>query len=144
MHSTEALAVGIAALGTASLPAVGAVVMAVEESGVSTSSVAIIIGALTGVTVPLLRWVLGRLDKSLEAQQKFNAAQEKFDKLQAENSANTIKILGVLVTEQREKRRENAQHHEETMGAIEEIRTMLEKADEVEQRIVPPEAPKEH
>jgi hypothetical protein len=136
MHTTDSVVLGVVGAATASVPSIGAAMIAVEEQGLTTPT-AIIIGAvLAGITVPLLRWVLGRLDKSLEAQQKFNKSQSTCNE-------NLSKAIALLISEQREKRRENAQHHDEVMQQIEDLREALED-NENEQRIVPSEAPKEH
>lgn len=136
MHTADSIVLGVVGAATASVPSIGAAMIAVEEQGLTTPT-AIIIGAvLAGITVPLLRWVLGRLDKSLEAQQKFNKSQSTCNE-------NLSKAIALLISEQREKRRENSLHHEEVMQQIEDLREALE-ANEGEQGQVREDAPKEH
>jgi uncharacterized coiled-coil protein SlyX len=90
---------------------------------------------LTGVTVPLLRWVLGRLDKSLAQQAKVNDRQARTEKA-------ILGLLGVLIKEQREKRDENREHHRMAMEALLNLQQALQESEEDdEQPPLPGETP---
>jgi uncharacterized coiled-coil protein SlyX len=117
------------------MPAFGGMAVALEESGLTTPSAVLVGVVLTGVTVPLLRWVLGRLDKSLAQQAKVNDRQARTEKA-------ILGLLGVLIKEQREKRAENQEHHRMAMEALLNLQQALQEAEEDdEQPPLPGETP---
>lgn len=131
MGNTISFVAGSVAFAIASMPSVAGMAVAVEESGLTTQSAIIVAGVLTGVTVPLLRWVLGRLDKSLAQQAKVNDHQVRTEKA-------ILGLLGVLIKEQREKRAENQEHHKLTMDALLNLQQALQEAGEEEDDEQPP------
>ena len=135
MANTISFVTGSIAFAFASMPAFGGMAVAIEESGLTTPSAIIVGVVLTGVTVPLLRWVLGRLDKSLAQQAKVNDRQARTEKA-------ILGLLGVLIKEQREKRAENQEHHKMAMEALLNLQQALQESEEDdEQPPLPGETP---
>lgn len=123
MGNTVSFVAGSVGAAVASMPAFAGMAVAVEESGLTTPSAIIVGVVLTGVTVPLLRWVLQRLDKSLAQQARVNERQAKTDKA-------ILGLLGILIKEQREKRAENQEHHRMAMQALEDLQEALQEPDD--------------
>ncbi len=123
MANTISFISGSVGFAFASMPAFAGMAVAVEESGLTTPSAIIVGVVLTGVTVPLLRWVLGRLDKSLAQQAKVNDRQARTEKA-------ILGLLGVLIKEQREKRAENQEHHKMAMKALLDRQEALGESDD--------------
>lgn len=73
---------------------------------------------VTLVTVPLIRWVITRLDRHLIAQDKHNVKMSK--------------LITLLIAEYQQKRKENNKHHEDAMSAIAQIEKILEEDEKPE------------
>lgn len=116
---------GVVGVALSAMPAIAGAAVAVEESGLTTSSAVIVGTVLTGITLPLVRWVLGRLDRSLAQQAKASERQAKTDKA-------ILGLLGVLIKEQREKRAGNQEHHKLAMQALESLQEALQEPDDEE------------
>lgn len=111
----EAAAVGtIAALAPAGIAVVH--VLADEQAPAEPDSFgryALATLLVSLVTVPLIRWVITRLDRHLVAQDKHNVKMSK--------------LITLLIAEYQQKRKENNQLHEDAMSAIAQIEKILEE-----------------
>lgn len=125
MPNTVAYVSGAVGVTLSAMPAIAGAAVAVEESGLTTPSAIIVGTVLTGITLPLVRWVLGRLDRSLAQQAKANERAARTEKA-------ILGLLGILIKEQREKRDENREHHRIAMQALENLQEALQEPDDEE------------